>query len=132
MFKWRFRVKLIFLRSYFLPTVNICLLCLHCEVGVRPRIRVNYVSDYYGLTNLPDTTLIVTSRGLCTIKNSKNYVIFYTVNIDIGNINNAGKYEFYVRLRRGIAAVYLSGSSMTVGSSKQQFTSGNILRFMCY
>ena len=83
MFKWRFRVKLIFLRSYFLPTVNICLLCLHCEVGVRPRIRVNYFSDYYGLTNLPDTTLIVTSRGLCTIKNSKNYVIFYTVNIDV-------------------------------------------------
>ena len=85
MLKWRFRVKLIFLRSYFLPTVNICfiILCLHCEVGVRPRIRVNYFSDYYGLTNLPDTTLIVTSRGLCTIKNSKNYVIFYTVNIDV-------------------------------------------------
>ena len=84
MFKWRFRVKLICLRSYFLPTVNICLiLCLHCEVGVRPRIRVNYFSDNYGLTNLPDTTLIVTSRGLCTMKNSKNYVIFYTVNIDV-------------------------------------------------
>ena len=83
MFKWRFRVKLIFLRSYFLPTVNIWLLCLHCDVGVRPRIRVNYFSDYYGLTNLPDTTLIVSSRGLCTIKNSKNYVIFYTVNIDV-------------------------------------------------
>ena len=77
MFKWRFRVKLIFLRSYFFPTVNICLLCLHCDVGV------NYFSDYYGLTNLPDTTLIVSSRGLCTIKNSKNYVIFYTVNIDV-------------------------------------------------
>ena len=56
---------------------------VHCEVGVRPRIRVNYFSDYYGQTNLPDTTLIVTSRGVCTIKNSKNYVIFYTVNIDV-------------------------------------------------
>ena len=58
-------------------------MCLHCEVGVRPRIRINYFSDYYGLSNLPDTTLIVTSRGLCTIKNSKNYVSFYTVNIDV-------------------------------------------------
>ena len=81
MFKWRFRVFTVVFSSdcqylFIVPTLD-------CEVGVRPRIRVNYFSDYYGLTNLPDTTLIVTSRGLCTIKNSKNYVIFYTVNIDV-------------------------------------------------
>ena len=58
---------------------------VYCDyTGVRSGlVRVNCFSDYYGRNNLPDTTLIVTSRGLCTIKNSKNYVIFYTVNVDV-------------------------------------------------
>ena len=98
-------------------------LCPHsCEVRV-------LFSDYYGRNNLPDTTLIVTSRGLCTITNSKKYVIFYTVNVDVLVIIQANM-NFYARLRRRTAAVYLSSSSVTVGRSNTLQVA--IIRFMCY